>query len=59
MNYDYSYLKVADDDITVIMKYTYDEFDNVKTAELVGWHYGDPDENSGHFIGKLKAEFDF
>lgn len=46
-------------DITFIMRETTRDGEPVST-EVVGFYYGEPDEESTqHFIGKLKAEFDF
>ena len=45
-------------DITYIMKDTYDNGD-LLTTEVVGWYYGEPDEkNTRDFIGDLVAVYD-
>lgn len=45
-------------DLTFIMQDTYVDGE-CKSSEVIGFHYGEPDENSIEcFIGKMKAEFD-
>ena len=44
-------------DITFIMCDTF-EGTEIKSTEVVGWYYGEPDNDSTNaFVGKLKAEF--
>lgn len=44
-------------DITYIMCDTY-EGEEIKSTEVVGWYYGEPDEESTKFyIGKLTATY--
>lgn len=46
-----------DGDITFIMQDTY-VGGEYKSTEVIGFHYGEPDENSIEwYSGKLKAEF--
>lgn len=46
-----------DGDMTFIMKDIFDG-DEVISTEVVGWHFGEPDENSiKSYVGKLKAEY--
>ena len=45
-------------DITFIMKDTHDENGEPLTTEVVGWYYGEPNENNTRdFIGDLVAEY--
>lgn len=45
-------------DITFIMEYIEtDNGDPVQTS-VVGWHYGEPDEYTPKYIGKLNAKFE-
>ena len=46
------------DDITFIMKDTFDENGNPYRTEVIGWYYGEPDEkNTISFMGDLVAEY--
>lgn len=46
-------------DITFIMKDTLDENGEPCKTEVVGWYYGEPDDqNTRDFIGDLVAEYD-
>ena len=46
-------------DITFIMEYI--ETDNGEPVQtsVVGWHYGEPDEHTPEYIGKLNAKFEW
>ena len=44
-----------DTDITFIMCETFGD-ENIMSMEVVGWYFGEPDEElTGAYIGKLKA----
>lgn len=46
------------DDITFIMKDTYDENGNPCKTEVIGWYYGEPNEqNTMDYMGDLIAEY--
>ena len=48
------------DDITFILKDTLNENGDPISTEVVGWYFGDPNEESTRFfIGQTKAEYDF
>lgn len=52
------YAVYSENDMTFIMKETYDDDNELISTECVGWYYGEPDEKStATFIGKLKAEY--
>ena len=45
-------------DITFIMREESDDQGNVTSTEVVGWYYGEEnEENTSYFTGKLKAEY--
>lgn len=47
----------ANGDMSFIMRDVYDADGNAESTEVVGWYYGEPDDdNTKFFIGKLKAE---
>lgn len=55
--YDKYTLYAPEGDITFIMQDTYVDGE-YKSTEVIGFHYGEPSENSvDWFSGKLKAEF--
>lgn len=45
-------------DMTFIMEYTYNASGEPLSIECVGWHYGEPNNDTMHFKGKLKAMFE-
>ena len=45
-------------DITFIMEDTYKNGELVSEA-VVGWHHGEPCEDTKRYIGKLKATFEW
>lgn len=45
-------------DMTFIMEYTYDENGDPISIECVGWHHGEPNDDTMHYKGKLKATFE-
>ena len=46
-------------DMTFIVEYIEtDEGEPIQTS-VVGWHYGEPDEHSHDFIGKLTATYEY
>ena len=48
----------AETDMTFIMMDKMDSDGEVKSTEVLGWYYGEPnEENTKEFIGKLKAEY--
>lgn len=45
-------------DITFIMKDSYDENGDVATTEVVGWHYGKPNRKiTPNYIGELTTTY--
>lgn len=47
----------SNDDMTFIMKDTFDG-EEIKSTEVIGWYYGEPnDEETKYFSGKLKGEY--
>ena len=45
-------------DITFIMKDTFDRYGNPYKTEVIGWYYGEPDdESTRQFSGSLIAEY--
>lgn len=51
------YVYSADSDITFVMDYAYDDNDALLTAEVKGFHFGEPANFSQDYHGKLKATF--
>lgn len=48
----------ANEDMTFILKETTNPEGDPISTEVVGFYYGEPDdESTKHFIGKLKAEY--
>lgn len=48
----------ADGDMSFIMKDVFDVDGNAESTEVVGWYYGEPnDDFTKAFVGKLTAEY--
>lgn len=48
----------SDQDITFILECIYNDSGEPLSLECVGWHFGEPTEDSKHYKGNLKAIFD-
>ena len=46
-----------ENDITFIMKDSYDPNGDVSATEVVGWHYGEPCNASRNYVNDLKATY--
>ena len=45
-------------DMTFIVRDIWDENENIKSTEVIGFYYGEPDETAtAEFKNKLKAEY--
>ena len=48
----------SDQDITFILECVYNDSGDLLSMECVGWHFGEPNEDSKHYKGNLKATFE-